>query len=94
MEGERLMNLTKYLTAGLVICLVIILTGCEDYDRRLAEQEWREKIVNACVPEEGQRIVVVRDEDSIHFTRIDLSAGRYGRKFPHAEVRVSTIEGI
>ena len=94
MEGERLMNLTKYLIAGLAICLVIILTGCEDFDRRLAEQEYRQRVFAACVPEEGQRVVAVREEDSIHFTRIDVGPGRYSRSFPHTEIRVSTVEGL
>jgi hypothetical protein len=81
-----------YLLAA--ILLLPVLYGCDDFDRRLAEQEFRQRVFNACVPEQGQRIVVVRDETSIHFTTIDLSAGRYGRKFPHTEIRVATIEEL
>lgn len=73
--------------------IVTFLGGCDDFDRRLAEQEFRAKVFNACTPEQGQRVVVVRDKDALHFTTIDLSAGRYGRKFPHTEIRVATIEG-
>lgn len=76
-----------------VLAAAFLLAGCEDFDRRLAEQEFREKVFNACVPEQGQRIVVIRDDTALHFTTIDLSAGRYGRKFPHTEIRVATIEG-
>lgn len=77
-----------------VALILALLMGCDDFDRRLAEQEYREKVFNACVPEQGQRIVVIRDETALHFTTIDLSAGRYGRKFPHTEIRVATIEEL
>ena len=77
---------------AVAVAMFLTLLGCEDFDRRLAEQEFRAKVFNACLPEEGERKVVVRDRDSIHFTTIDLSAGRYGRKFPHTEIRVATIE--
>jgi hypothetical protein len=76
------------------IAMFLTLLGCDDFDRRLAEQDFRARVFNACTPEEGQRIIVVRDRDSLHFTTIDLSAGRYGRKFPHTEIRVATIEGL
>jgi hypothetical protein len=73
------------------IAMFLTLLGCEDFDRRLAEQEFRAKVFNACTPEEGQRIVVIRDKDSIHFTTIDIGPGRYGRTFPHTEIRVATV---
>jgi hypothetical protein len=75
-----------------LILAVALLSGCEDLDRRLAEQEFRARVFNACTPEEGQRIVVIRDKDSLHFTTIDIGPGRYGRKFPHTEIRVATVE--
>jgi hypothetical protein len=78
----------------LVLIAAFLLAGCEDFDRKLAEQEFRAKVFNACTPEEGQRIVVIRDKDSLHFTTIDIGPGRYGRKFPHTEIRVATIEGL
>lgn len=77
-----------------VALILALLMGCDDFDRRLAEQEYREKVFNACVPEQGQRIVVIRDDSALHFTTIDISAGRYGRKFPHTEIRVATIEEL
>jgi hypothetical protein len=79
---------------AVVLVAAFLLAGCDDLDRRLAEQTYRERVFNACIPEEGQRIVVVRDETDIHFTRIDIGPGRYGRTFPHTEIRVSTVEGI
>jgi hypothetical protein len=75
------------------IAMFLTLLGCEDMDRRLAEQEFRARVFNACTPEEGQRIVVIRDKDALHFTTIDIGPGRYGRKFPHTEIRVATVEG-
>ena len=77
-----------------VALILALLMGCDDFDRRLAEQDFRERVFNACVPEQGQRIVVIRDDTALHFTTIDLSAGRYGRKFPHTEIRVATIEEL
>jgi hypothetical protein len=70
---------------------IVTLLGCEDFDRRLAEQEFRQKVFNACTPDEGQRIVVIRDKESLHFTTIDIGPGRYGRTFPHTEIRVATV---
>ena len=80
---------------GVATALIfLLLAGCDDFDRRLAEQEYRQRVFNACQPEEGQRIVVIRDENSLHFTTIDIGPGRYGRKFPHTEIRVATIEEL
>lgn len=75
---------------GLVVAL---LSGCDDFDRRLAEQEFRQRVFNACIPEEGQRVVVALDENSfLHFTYIDIGPGRYGRSFPHTENRIAIVE--
>ena len=77
-----------------VVVLVFILSGCDlsEYDRLQAAADQRDRIARACTPEEGQRITVALDGDSIHFTYIDIGPGRYSRSFPHAEVRIATIE--
>lgn len=72
--------------------LVLLLGGCEDLERMEEASLKQARIARACVPEAGQRIVVVREEDSIHFTRIDLSSGRYARSFPHVEIRIAEID--
>ena len=87
------MNLTKYLTAGLVICLVIILTGCEDYYRQLRISEWRDRFVNACLPRKGDTVTAYWHKGTLLCKRI-TPTGRYGQTFPHAEVRVATIEEV
>ena len=74
------------------LMLLLLLSGCDDYERQARAEDFKLRVFHACLPAEGERKVVVRDKDSIHFTTIDLSSGRYGRKFPHAEIRVATIE--
>jgi hypothetical protein len=91
-EWEDIPSPLWAVVGGVAMALLLaLLAGCDDFDRKLAEQEFRQRVFNACTPEEGQRIVVVRDKDSLHFTTIDLSAGRYGRTFPHTEIRVATV---
>ena len=87
------MNLTKYLTAGLVICLVIILTGCEEYELQLRISEWRDRFVNACLPRKGDTVTAYWHKRELICKRI-TPTGRYGQTFPHAEVRVATIEDV
>ena len=88
------MNLTKYLTAALVICLVIILTGCDgSYERQLRISEWRDKFVNACLPRKGDTVTAYWHKSELICKRI-TPTGRYGQTFPHAEVRVATIEDV
>ena len=80
---------------GIAMALVFaLLAGCDssELDRLEAAAEHRDRIARACFPEEGQRIVVVRENSAIHFTYIDIGPGRYSRTFPHVEVRVATIE--
>jgi hypothetical protein len=86
------------------IAMFLTLLGCEDMDRRLAEQEFRQRVFNACVPDRSEQFlpphertihsVLIRwEDDDLVFHRITVS-GRYGRTFPHTEIRVATIEGL
>jgi hypothetical protein len=75
-----------------VVVVTSLLAGCEDYERAEEARLKQARIARACVPEHGQRIVAVREENSVVFTRIDLSSGRYARTFPHVEIRISEID--
>ena len=77
---------------AVILVLAFLLAGCEDLERMEEARLKQARIARACVPEEGQRIVAVREENSIVFTRIDLSSGRYARTFPHVEIRISEID--
>ena len=87
------MNLTKYLTAALVICLVIILTGCEDYERQARADEFKTRFFNGCLPRKGDQVIAQWVRGELLCKRI-TPTGRYGQTFPHAEVRVATIEDV
>ena len=65
-----------------------------EYDRKQAIAEQQVRIARACTPDQGQRIVVVRESDFIHFTYIDIGPGRYAKTFPHVEVRLATLEDM
>ena len=63
-----------------------------DAERQQKVAEFNAKVMRACLPEEGQRTVVSRDDSFFHFTKIDIGPGRYSRSFPHVEVRVEHFE--
>jgi hypothetical protein len=80
---------------------IVSLLGCDDFDRKLAEQEFRAKVFTACVPDRSEQFlpphertiqsVLIRwEDDDLVFHRITVS-GRYGRTFPHTEIRVETV---
>lgn len=75
----------------------LLLLGCGEYEeavRRAEVQQQNNRIARACTPDQGQRIVVVRESDFIHFTYIDIGPGRYAKTFPHVEVRLATLEDM
>lgn len=71
------------------------LGGCDsaEYDRLQAAAYQRDRIARACVPEEGQKVIVTRDGQTIYYRRIQTSP-RYGRDFPHVEVKLNLIEEL
>ena len=77
------------------LLIVLLLSGCDsaEYDRLQAAADRRDRIARACVPEEGQKIIVTRDGQTIYYRRIQTSP-RYGRDFPHVEVKLNLIEEL
>jgi hypothetical protein len=75
--------------------LVVLLTlaGCDDYERRVRIQEWKDRFVNGCMPRKGDTVTAQWVDGNLICKRITPSA-RYGRGFPHVEVRVATVEDI
>jgi hypothetical protein len=75
--------------------LVVLLTlaGCDDYERRVRIQEWKDRFVNGCMPRKGDQVIAEWVKGELLCKRITPSA-RYGRGFPHVEVRVATVEDI
>lgn len=77
-----------YLLAGI---LLLPLFGCEDYDRQLRAAEFKDRFFNGCMPRKGDQVIASWIEGELICKRITPS-GRYAKTFPHAEVRVATIE--
>lgn len=85
------------------LLIFLLLAGCDDYERELAVAEYRERFMNGCMPkkpeanlpvhERTQESVIAKWEDGVGLVcrRITVSP-RYGRSFPHAEVKIATIE--
>jgi hypothetical protein len=75
------------------IAMFLTLLGCDDYERRVRIQEWKDRFVNGCMPRKGDTVTAQWVDGNLICKRITPSA-RYGRGFPHVEVRVATVEDI
>jgi hypothetical protein len=89
---------------AVVLVAAFLLAGCDDYERELAQADSLERFMNGCMPkrpeqnlppdERTHESVIVKWEDvGLVCRRITVSS-RYGRTFPHTEIRVVTIEGL
>lgn len=63
----------------------------EEAERQMKIQQWRERFVEGCMPRKGDITTVEWISGSLVCKRITTSP-RYGKTFPHAEVRIATIE--
>lgn len=80
--------------AAAVGMVIAALPGCDgEYERQLRIQEWRDKFVNACLPRKGDQVIASWVKGDLVCKRVTPS-GRYGRTFPHAEVKVATIDEV
>jgi hypothetical protein len=75
------------------IAMFLTLLGCDDYERRVRIQEWKDRFVNGCMPRKGDTVTAQWVDGNLICKRITPSA-RYGRGFPHVEVRVATVDDI
>jgi hypothetical protein len=75
------------------IAMFLTLLGCDDYERRVRIQEWKDRFVNGCMPRKGDQVIAEWVKGELLCKRITPSA-RYGRGFPHVEVRVATVDDI
>jgi hypothetical protein len=72
------------------IAMFLTLLGCDDYERQIRIQEWKDRFVNGCMPRKGDQVVASWVDGSLICKRI-TPTGRYGKTFPHAEVKVAEI---
>ena len=77
----------------LVLVLLLLLSGCDldDYDRQLRAAEYKDRFFNGCLPRKGDQVIASWIDGELICKRITPSP-RYGKTFPHAEVRVATID--
>jgi hypothetical protein len=71
------------------ICLAALL-GCEDIERQIRIQEWKDRFINGCMPRKGDTVTAQWVDGNLICKRITPSP-RYGASFPHAEVKVAEI---
>lgn len=62
-----------------------------ELDRLQAAAEYRERFMNGCMPRKGDIVTAQWEKGELVCRRITPSP-RYGRTFPHAEIRLSEIE--
>jgi hypothetical protein len=72
------------------IAMFLTLLGCDDYERRVRIQEWKDRFVNGCMPRKGDTVTAQWVDGNLICKRITPSP-RYGATFPHAEVKVAEI---
>ena len=72
---------------------VLMLTGCDsaELDRIQRAEEYKTRFFNSCLPRKGDIVTATWVKGELLCRRITTSP-RYGKTFPHAEVRVATIE--
>jgi hypothetical protein len=75
------------------IAMFLTLLGCEDIERQIRIQEWKDRFVNGCMPRKGDTVTAQWVDGELICKRI-TPTGRYGRTFPHVEVKIATIEGL
>ena len=78
----------------LVVVLVVaasFLAGCDDYERELAQAEYRERFMEACMPRKGDLVTAEWVKGKLVCQRT-TPTGRYGRSFPHTENRIAIVE--
>lgn len=75
----------------LVILMVALLVGCDDYERELAMAEYRERFMAACMPRKGDLVTVEWVNGKLICSRT-TPTGRYGKTFPHTENRIAIVE--
>jgi hypothetical protein len=83
----------RALLLALAAAGIVTLLGCDDYERRVRIQEWKDRFVNGCMPRKGDTVTAQWVDGKLICKRITPSA-RYGRGFPHVEVRVATVDDI
>ncbi|HZM33652.1 MAG TPA: S24/S26 family peptidase [Burkholderiales bacterium] len=79
----------------LAIVLILLLSGCDfdDYERHVRAAEFKTRFMNGCMPRKGD-IVTARWERGELICKRITPTGRYGKSFPHAEIRVAHISEV
>lgn len=77
----------------LVLVAAFLLAGCDlaELDRLEAAAEHRDRFYRGCMPRKGDIVTAYWHDGELRCKRT-TPTGRYGRSFPHAEVRIATIE--
>jgi hypothetical protein len=73
------------------IAMFLTLLGCEDIERQVAAAEYRDRFYRGCMPRKGDTVTAQWIAGELICKRI-TPTGRYGKTFPHVEIRIAKIE--
>ena len=76
-----------------VMAGVLLLSGCDDYEMALAQAEYRERFMEACMPRKGDLVTAEWVKGKLVCQRT-TPTGRYGQTFPHTENRIAIVEPL
>ena len=89
------MRIDLLILVAVVVVAAFLLAGCDsaEYDRLQAAAEYKDRFFNGCLPRKGDTVTAQWVNGELICRRITPSP-RYGTTFPHAEVRIATIEEL
>jgi hypothetical protein len=95
-EWEEIPSPLWAVVGGVAMALLLaLLAGCDsaELDRLEAAAEHRDRFYRGCMPRKGDTVTAQWVDGELICKRI-TPTGRYGRTFPHVEVKIATIEGL
>ena len=76
-----------------LLILFLFLPGCDlsELERLQKIADTKDRFFRGCLPRKGDKVIAEWEKGDLICRRI-TPTGRYGKTFPHAEVRISEVE--
>ena len=76
-----------------LLILFLFLPGCDlsELERLQKIADTKDRFFRGCMPRKGDKVIAEWEKGDLICRRI-TPTGRYGKTFPHAEVRISEVE--
>ena len=76
-----------------LLILFLFLPGCDlsELERLQKISDTKDRFFRGCLPRKGDKVIAEWEKGDLICRRI-TPTGRYGKTFPHAEVRISEVE--